>query len=276
MKTGINVPTGFETYIGVNKIITKKLGDVYSDCLVEKKAVNEYGKTLMNYFNELNVGNYDQNFCFTLCYQDKLINECGCCDIVTPAIRNVTFCDTENKIKCMENFDALFSTSDLDKMCNNSCPLQCENIEYNLGSSMATFPTLAYLKYLQADSQNIRFFPQNVSDFELNEFARQSFLKLIVNYDNLFYTLIDDRPKKEFWDIISDVGGQLGLFIGLSFFSFIGIVEFIIEWICYYCLFRPKNKIFYNPCKTRTNKQQDKLYQGNRNIVLYNQRFFKY
>ena len=50
-----------------------------------------------------------------------------------------------------------------------------------------------------------------------------------VYFDSLDYTLIDQMPKMNMLDLISNIGGNLGLFIGVSFLSFAEIIELIIE-----------------------------------------------
>ncbi len=228
LRSGIYIPTGFETYIGVNRVITNKLDKPYSDCLEALTSDNTYAKKLFEYFSNLNVTYYDQEFCFTICYQDKLINECGCCDIITPIIKNSKYCASDTEMKCMKNFDANFSKSDMNIVCESACAEQCDSVEYKLDVSQATFPTLTYLKVLQTDYNNGFIFPgTNVSDAELEKFGRESFLKVVVNYDNLYYTSIEESPSTTLEGLVSDVGGNLGLFIGLSILSLIEIIELV-------------------------------------------------
>ena len=55
---------------------------------------------------------------------------------------------------------------------------------------------------------------------------------LNVYYDDLSYTLISQQPKLQLVDLISNVGGLLGLFIGVSFLSFAEAIEIIFEVVC--------------------------------------------
>jgi hypothetical protein len=48
-------------------------------------------------------------------------------------------------------------------------------------------------------------------------------------YESLSYTVIDQIPKMNMLDLISNIGGNLGLFIGVSFLSFAEIIELFIE-----------------------------------------------
>jgi len=47
--------------------------------------------------------------------------------------------------------------------------------------------------------------------------------------------LISNKPKTELFTIISNIGGTLGLFLGISFLSFIEIFEILFQVI--YILF---------------------------------------
>lgn len=96
----------------------------------------------------------------------------------------------------MNRFESYFtSRADLNKICDSACPQQCLIDEFNFVTYMAKFPTLDYVKHLQSEDKNGFFFPKNVSDFELMEFSREGFLKLIVNYDSLYYESINENPK---------------------------------------------------------------------------------
>jgi hypothetical protein len=50
-----------------------------------------------------------------------------------------------------------------------------------------------------------------------------------VYYEDLKYTLISQSPKTDTLSLISNIGGILGLLLGISFLSFIEILEIIIE-----------------------------------------------
>ena len=44
-----------------------------------------------------------------------------------------------------------------------------------------------------------------------------------IYFDSQGYKYVSESPKMEFIDLISNIGGNLGLFIGISFLSFAGI-----------------------------------------------------
>ena len=106
-------------------------------------------------------------------------------------------------------------------------------------SSVATFPTLNYLQMQQTGPFG-SMFPQNISDYELIEFGREKYVKLNINYDNLYYTSIDDNEELSSNDLFGLLGGQLGLFLGSSVISLSEIIVFLIAALIL-CIKRKKS-----------------------------------
>ena len=209
---GITIQPGLKTYVGINRHFTNKLNQPYSNCLQTLTVLkgNSYSSKLVSYFDELNITYYDQSFCYKLCYQDKLINNCGCADIKTVTLNNYLFCASNQELDCLNSYDEIFSLSDINSFCEGACPEQCNSIEYDLKLSTAGFPALNYIKLLQSSDAFSLMFPQNVTDAELMDFAREGFLKVIVNYDNAYYTLLDESPAMDSSSLFGFLGGQLG------------------------------------------------------------------
>ena len=54
---------------------------------------------------------------------------------------------------------------------------------------------------------------------------KQSVLSLKIFYNDLTYTLISQQPKMQLFDLISNIGGLLGLFLGVSFLTLAEVLE---------------------------------------------------
>jgi len=91
----------------------------------------------------------------------------------------------------------------ITSICGNECPLECDSIEYET--------SLSFNKFITNNSDNLVNF---------NLF-----------YTSLDYTMIDQIGKMNGFDLISNIGGNLGLFIGISFLSFAELIELFIEII---------------------------------------------
>ena len=67
--------------------------------------------------------------------------------------------------------------------------------------------------------------------YKTYEELNQNLIIIYVYYKELKYTLINQQPKTETFDFISKIGGIFGLFLGISFMSFIEILEILFEII---------------------------------------------
>ena len=60
---------------------------------------------------------------------------------------------------------------------------------------------------------------------------KNSLLAFNIYYQDLSYSEITQIPKSDIIDLVSGMGGLLGLFIGVSFLSFAEVIEVILEII---------------------------------------------
>ena len=215
--------------ISIDREKIDKLSHPYSNCLVDlKNPPNNYASILFDYMNRMDIYNYDQNFCFTICYQDKLINECKCQETVTPRIRKSKYCANTSEIECLRIFNTKYTTSDINSFCENACPQQCNTFNYLLQTSKVSYPSFKYLKLLQTSSYYPRKFPQNVSDSELIEFARNGLVKFSINNANSYITCISETPVMDSNQLFAFLGGQLGIHKFMSSYKTL-IISFTLQ-----------------------------------------------
>ena len=74
--------------MNVQRVFTSKLAYPYSNCINDTEMFNSTNSTsyrahLADLFTTVNVTYYDQEFCFEMCYQDKLVETCSCSDLVS-------------------------------------------------------------------------------------------------------------------------------------------------------------------------------------------------
>lgn len=93
---------------------------------------------------------------------------------------------------------------------------------------MVDFPTRAYANQLVNHSNLLANFYPNVSQVTYEQ-LKNHLIALDIYYSDMKYTLIEEIEKTKFLDLVSGVGGTLGLFIGMSFLSFFEIFDVIIE-----------------------------------------------
>jgi hypothetical protein len=166
--------------------------------------VNEfpYNKTIINYIlNKINI-TYKQKICLELCYDIDYINRnpCNCTNTSLGNVWKDCWINYENKLTerfgCTYKDKREFFKSSIIEKCEQYCPLECDSISY---------------------SNEVTSVPNENGGIDLR-----------IYYENLQYTSITQIPKEEVSDLIADLGGSLGLFIGLSFMTVFEIGELLI------------------------------------------------
>ena len=193
---GIDISTGLETNVILNRLFIYKKETPYSDCISE---IEDFESDLLKLI--INSGYaYRQNDCLDLCTWDLIFQSYNCSisgisplNSLSPCNSSLTYYITSS----IYNYNNIFikSFENIKNVCLPKCPLECSSIQYN--------PVL----YHGIGNKDI----QNNKDN-----------KLLLNmfYDTLSFTTVTEFPKTETIELILNVGGTLGLFIGISVLSF--------------------------------------------------------
>lgn len=120
---------------------------------------------------------------------------------------------------------------DVESICGKDCPLECDEITYNLFKSQAVYPSKAYSKSLMKNPW-IGDKYANKSDLSL-ESLRDNMMQISVYYSNLGYESYEEVANMSVLDLISNFGGTLGLFLGMSFLSLVEIIDVLLQ-ICFH------------------------------------------
>jgi hypothetical protein len=173
---------------------------------------------------------YKQANCFDLCLQQELIKKCNCFDVVlgfyytfnvsVPACKNIY------QIFCAYNLYLDFYSSNLQEKCLD-CAEECETTMFDAIVSHLDYPTLKFSDtFLLKDPRIISRFPNaTVTHNDLKE--KIAFVNVYLG--ELSYNKIEQVKLVSGFDLLSSIGGTMGLFMGLSLLSFIEIVEFLLE-----------------------------------------------
>jgi len=205
---GFNIAPGFFYEMSVNKIFTYKLGLPYNNCLKDVKSIDSFDSDLYRYIIQSTNYSYRQTDCLYYCAGKLLLNEF-----------NIT-----NKIDRWENivseYPQYYETMQqvylgllkkgMYETCFD-CPEECDSIKYDISHSSTKLST-----------QNELFKSMQI----------ENFVYFTVYYESLQYKVIDQIEKMNVFDLISNIGGNLGLFIGISFLSFAELIELFVEIIC--------------------------------------------
>ena len=170
--------------------------------------------------------------CFNTCFQEYLIQNLGCYFTSFPYLSN------SNKSACLIGLDmfnslslfTLFYIQDVATKCSD-CPLECDSEFYSLTTSSLDYPTKIYADMLANQPQMLRRFNNKTPTYQQ---LKQSIVSLNINYNDLSYTQINELQKITLLDLITNIGGAMGLFLGLSFISLFEIAQLVVELI-FFC-----------------------------------------
>jgi hypothetical protein len=109
------------------------------------------------------------------------------------------------------DFYSGFIKDEIQNVCTPLCPLECDSIKYDTSISFTKF-----------SNNEFEFL------FDLNG-SIDNLIWIDIYYGNLEYTSITQLPKMNPFDLISNIGSNLMLFIGISFISFAEIIEILGE-----------------------------------------------
>ena len=198
---GFNVAPGFNYLISIKRTFSYKLGLPYNNCLKDVKSIDSYDSDVFRYIIKSTNYSYRQTNCFNYCMGRELYKSMNISNKIDHFANVLTEYESKKSDLIKEYFGLV--KNGITSICGNDCPLECDSIEYET--------SLSFNKFITNNSDNLVNF---------NLF-----------YTSLDYTMIDQIGKMDGFDLISNIGGNLGLFIGISFLSFAELIEIFIEII---------------------------------------------
>ena len=207
--------------------------------------MSSYGSELYEVFVKLGK-EYKQSDCFDLCYQTFVAQKCKCINSAFYPLINQPYCLNVSQLLCdLKAFLEFYSQVDIQAKCGPQCPLECKSQKFDLTISSYNYPTPAYANQLVNYSNILDRFVTNVSEVTY-DYLKEHILAVDIFYGDMKYLSIEELEKMSFIDLISGVGGTLGLFIGMSFLSFFEIIDVLIEAFIYLIgKKRVKNRVIF-------------------------------
>ena len=107
------------------------------------------------------------------------------------------------------------------------CPLECNNTGFKVAISTSEIMPEYYSKVI-----NEKVFRLNVTNRTLSvDEQKNSIVKLNIYYDSLSYTVLTETASLDIITLMSNIGGTLGLFLGVSLLTFVEFVEIVLAFI---------------------------------------------
>ena len=198
---GIAVPPGHGARMGLRKQIVR---DLSSTVTCKHGSANNF-----NFLSD--VYQYSLSACLADNYFTAVARRCGCIDssVVRPSSgKFATLPDCHLRDLCC-NLDVFYNAE------RSGCSSACCYVTYQTSVSYSSFPAKYYAESLAAD--------MNKSE----EYVRENLLSVSVFFEDLNEEEVVTRDAYSYTALLSDIGGQLGLFLGASVVS---ILEFLL-WV---------------------------------------------
>ena len=185
---------------------------------------------------------YTQSFCFLQCIQRTILLECNCTDpAINSLFSNSSQCIELSEINCMISLSKnkiLPNNNFYEKNCQSECPLECYSYSFDFSLSSSELIYKNYFDYLISNSTNLS---EDLATEKIDaETARRSFAWTNIFYKSLSYEMSCESPQLNLITLFANIGGYLGLFLGVSMFSLFEPIQVLIEILYMKCQKRQK------------------------------------
>ena len=238
LDNGVYVAPGKWANVLLNREFKFMLAKPYSNCDLDNDSPDKHtGYELVDLMAR-SLYQYTQQACLFLCMQKQMIQKCNCTFPEYISLYDAEQCATNDQLDCYNQILANFFTSDyIQKTCLPACPLECNRTKYEYAVTEIDLMGELTVDFLKENSNLARDFvtvPINAVS------AKDSVSQISIFYYSLTYTLTTETPQMDIVALLASIGGNLGLFMGVSVLSFCELIDVLIE-ICFFKLFTLNN-----------------------------------
>ena len=236
LEDGQNIPVGRQFSIAIQRNFISYLPLPYNDCIEEN--FNDFNQNYLIDFIRtfLNKTTYSKKYCQKICTQLYAIKKCGCYDYSLPYIPDykkdnlrVFGCFSDQDLTCLEyNYNILFENF---FECDQFCLMECKPKYFSKLVTMGTYPTTWYANQLfKSNMLNKTLINNNLNSSILSlTYLQNTVSKVNVFYQQMMFISVTETQALSLSDLISFIGGNLGLFLGMSFLSVVEVIDIVIQ-----------------------------------------------
>ena len=220
---GIFVSPGERTFISIEREFKSMLPKPYSNCEIDIHSSKFRPDS--DLFNRIAQSEYvySQQFCLSQCLQQEFIKKHNCTLHFVLSIFNASECHVDLNFSSADFFDSNFVWP---KICLPLCPLECNQTAYKTTVSFNQLNGNSYVSYIKNNKRLASdFIGRSLDSIQ----AEISFSSVKIFYESLSYTLTNESKKMDWVSLLGSIGGNLGLFLGVSLFSLWEIIEVVVE-----------------------------------------------
>ncbi|KAH9491445.1 hypothetical protein Btru_032202, partial [Bulinus truncatus] len=227
-----------QTILGLRQIKVSRLGSPYGSCNSTDTFQNLYNIT------------YTRTTCQRICQQKEINSVCKCMDGGRPDLNSLIYRNNtpplcvDNSAKCMNKVKKEF----VSKIEGCGCNEPCGEKQYQHSISSRQWPSKSYagmLVNLVCRNRRDDDLCKDLMNKTLDEVTKE-FIKLNIYYQDLNFEFLSETPSYEVAQFLSDIGGTIGLWIGLSVIGMCEIVYLLVQLIFYthsFCTQKKKQRM---------------------------------
>nr|XP_009930607.1 PREDICTED: amiloride-sensitive sodium channel subunit gamma [Opisthocomus hoazin] len=208
---GTEIETAAVTSIGMHFTRSRKLSKPYSDCTETGADI-----PVENLYNK----SYSLQICLHSCFQKAMVDSCGCAQYAQPLPAGAEYCNYKknpNWMYCYYRLHEKFVKEQLG--CQQICKDACSFKEWALTTSIAQWPSAV------SEDWMLRVLSWDKGQKINKKLNKTDLANLMVFYKDLNERFISENPANTLVILLSNFGGQLGLWMSCSVVCVIEIVE---------------------------------------------------
>lgn len=218
-----NLRTGNKRQLLIDKVVEEKYPYPYNPCTTQSKIKSLLGADVLRAMPPF--ANYRQESCLPICMLYTLSARCNCTNSYDKRSTMSVSCSDKSSEKCYKSEARHF---DYSRECLAKCPLECEKFYYSVRKEGLNFvDEISKKEQKQIEAKIKEIYNVTIKYSQISGGC----IYLDFFFDVLNYMEITQYPKMDVSELLSNVGGTLGLFLGISLLTFIEIFEFSIEII---------------------------------------------
>uniref|UniRef100_A0AC35GSI0 Uncharacterized protein n=1 Tax=Panagrolaimus sp. PS1159 TaxID=55785 RepID=A0AC35GSI0_9BILA len=201
---GILAPPGMRMYAGMEKKELKLLPN--TDWGVCQQSWDEkiHGKQLLNF-------SYSANHCEMNCRLNFFVENCNCAPVYLNFNKTFQTCDPIQLTTCEIKVNKTFQS----ETCN--CAVECEKSEYDIQISYSNMMfTLEDREMMKLEGQSL-------------EYAKENYVSVMIYMREISYELHEQQRQMQTADLLSNIGGSMGLFLGMSTVTMLEVFIFLFK-----------------------------------------------
>ncbi|MBN3294544.1 SCNNB protein, partial [Polypterus senegalus] len=219
---GIFVLPGTETSIGISVDKIEHMEAPYSDCTQNGSDV-----PVTDLFYKMYATSYSVQSCLRSCFQMNLVKMCGCAYNLYPLPADAPYCNFRDHPEWVYCYHKWKYSAESELLCLQTCKQSCNESQHLLTVSMADWPSESSEDWIFHVLSYERDFSTNVT------INRDGVMKMNLYFKEINHRSITESSSTTVVWLLSNLGGQFGLWMGGSVICIVEFGEIIIDclWI---------------------------------------------